>query len=139
MISFEVESEKVFTDITAQVKSCIPEDFTGLVHVFSRHTTAGIRILENEVLLKADYCNFLDEVAPVNGKYQHNNVGVRDVPRDERINGHSHIRSLFFPTSEMIPVEKGEMLLGKWQTLFIVELDPFRRRSVIVTLIPGGA
>lgn len=126
---------KTFTNITEDVQSMIPKNFSGIVHVFSQHTTAGIRILENETLLKADYVNFLEDVAPEDGEYQHNIIGVRNVPPDERVNGHSHIRTLFFPTSETIPVKDGIMQLGEWQTLFLVELDPTRERNIVVTLV----
>jgi thiamine phosphate synthase YjbQ (UPF0047 family) len=41
------------------------------------------------------------------------------------------------PTSETIPVENGKMLLGKWQSVFLVELDPARDREVIISFIPN--
>ena len=130
-----ISTVKTFTNITNDVRNLIPEGFNGLVNVFSKHTTCGIRILEDEILLKADYCNFLESVAPKDGKYQHDNIGVRDVPVHERVNGHSHIRTLFFPTSETIPITEGKMLLGKWQSIFLVELDPVRDREVVVSLL----
>jgi len=135
MRTLKFETIKTFTDITTDVQNLIPKNFCGAIHVFSKHTTSCIRILEDEILLKADYTNFLEKIAPKDGHYQHNHVGIRDVPPGERINGHSHIRTLFFPTSETIPVQDGKLVLGKWQTLFLVELDPSREREVIITLL----
>jgi len=135
MKSIKFNTVKTFTDITPDIRKIVPEGFNGLVHVFSKHTTSAIKILEDEILLKADYMNFLEEVAPEDAHYQHNHIGIRDVPPEERINGHSHIRALFFPTSEMIPVADGKLVLGKWQTLFLVELDPTREREVVITFI----
>jgi len=124
----------IFTRITNQIDLEIPRDFTGLIHIFSCHTTCGVRILENETLLKTDYQRFLEKQAPLDSFYAHNIIEARDVPPEERINGHSHIRTLFFPTSETIPVKNGKMLLGKWQDIFLVDLDPSREREIIITL-----
>ena len=129
-----IKTKGIFTMITVQVSLEIPNNFNGLVNIFSRHTTCGVRILENETLLMTDYRRFLEKQAPLDGFYAHNIIEARDVPPDERINGHSHIRTLFFPTSETIPVKNGKMLLGKWQDIFLVDLDPSREREIIITL-----
>jgi len=71
-----------------------------------------------------------------NIKYLHDLISLRnDVPVDERINGHSHIRHLFFNSSETIPIDQGKLILGEWKQLFAVELDPVRDRELIVTFI----
>ena len=71
-----------------------------------------------------------------NIKYLHDLISLRsDCPPDEPINGHSHIRSLFFNTSETIPVIDGSPILGKWQSIFVVELDPNRDRKVSLTFL----
>jgi len=58
-----------------------------------------------------------------------------DVPINEPINGHSHIRSMFFGSSESVPVIDSKLQLGKWKQIFIVELDPNRDREVLVTYL----
>ena len=60
-----------------------------------------------------------------------------EAPVDERVNGHSHIRSLFFNSSETIPVNNSKLLLGEWKRLFFIELDPMRDREMIVTFVNG--
>ena len=60
-----------------------------------------------------------------------------NVPIDEPINGHSHIRSLFFNSSENIPIQKSKLLLGEWKHIFFVELDPMRNRELIITFVKG--
>jgi len=127
-----IKTNGIFTKITYKVE--LPKNFTGMINIFLKHTTCGIRILEDEILLRTDYQRFLEKIAPEKGFYAHNIIEARDVPPEERINGHSHIRTLFFPTSETIPVENGKMLLGKWQDIFLVDLDPSREREVIITL-----
>jgi len=130
-----IKTKGIFTMITNQIELEIPRGFNGLINIFSCHTTCGVRILENETLLKTDYQRFLEKQAPLDAFYAHNIIEARDVPPEERINGHSHIRTLFFPTSETIPVENGKMLLGKWQDIFLVDLDPSRLRNLIITFI----
>ena len=73
-----------------------------------------------------------------NVKYLHDMISLRnDVPEDEKINGHSHIRSLFFNSSENVPIKDGKLLLGKWKRVFFVELDPTRERELIITFMSG--
>jgi len=124
-----------FKDITKYIKANIPANHFGMVNIFTKHTTCGIKILENEKLLLADYERVLQEFAPKDGYYAHNIIEARDVPPEERINGHSHIKALFFEPSLTIPVFCGEMQLGKWQSIFLVDLDPARERELIITII----
>tara|TARA_B110000208_G_scaffold67742_1_gene87603 strand:- start:244 stop:693 length:450 start_codon:yes stop_codon:yes gene_type:complete len=147
MPTLKFETDKMFTDITDDVQSMVPENFQGLVNVYSPHTTCSVFQTENELLHLVDVRFFLDNVAPYskepegdhkNTKYLHDLISLRqDTPADERINGHSHIRSLFFNSSESVPVQGGTMLLGKWKRLFFVELDAVRKRELIVTFIGG--
>lgn len=131
---------KQFTNITKDANDLLRswkhgEAFDGLLNIYSMHTTAGIKIMENEILMLADLNKHLDKLAPKSGEYLHNEIGIRDVPPQERINGHSHIRALYFPTSETIPIRNGKLMLGKWQQIFLVELDSTRERTVSYTLI----
>ena len=141
-----IKTDKLFTDITKQVTEYAKEwGKSGLVNIFSKHTTFWIWCSENEILHKVDVRFFLDKVAPrykdpegshQNTKYLHDLISLRnDVPSDERINGHSHIRSMFFNSSETIPIEKGELTLGEWKKIFGIELDPERSREIICTFI----
>jgi len=116
-----------FTDITSCV---VPTIENGFCVLSSMHTTCGLAILENESLLKKDMEGFLERIAPKCGIYAHDDIAKRDVPPDERINGFSHIRSMLFPTSLVIPVENKKLVLGKWQTIFLLELDPQRERTI---------
>lgn len=140
------KTDKMFTNITEQI-SDIAKDWgkSGIVNVFSKHTTCCIFLLEDELLHKVDVRFFLDKLAPrwkdpeggqKNIKYLHDLISLRDdVPEDERINGHSHIRSLFFNSSETIPVAQGELMLGQWKSIFLVELDTGRDREIVCTFI----
>lgn len=138
-------TDKLFTNITEQVKDFVKDNKDGLVTVYSPHTTCCIWLTEDELLHKADVRFFLDSLVPAskdpegkqkNTKYMHDMISLRnDVPVDEPVNGHSHIRSMFFGSSETIPLINGELQLGKWKQIFIVELDPNRNREVLITYL----
>lgn len=141
------KTDKMFTDITDEVQAMVSEDFEGIINIYSPHTTCCVFQLENELLHLVDVRFFLDKLVPYvkqpegehrNVKYLHDMISLREgVPVDEPINGHSHIRSLFFNSSESIPVCKGKLLVGKWKRLFFIELDPMRDRELIITFING--
>ncbi|HEX8966639.1 MAG TPA: YjbQ family protein, partial [Chloroflexota bacterium] len=55
---------------------------------------------------------------------------------DESPNGHSHCLQFLLGTSETVPVMHGQLLLGQWQRLFLVELDgPRLKREVLVQTV----
>lgn len=103
----------------------------GNVTLFSQHTTASIRISEDEKSLETDYENFFEKLAPKAGTYGHNETNV-----DDRKNAHSHLQSMLLNSGETIPIKDGKMMLGTWQTIFFVELDgPRPERRVIVQVM----
>jgi secondary thiamine-phosphate synthase enzyme len=107
---------------------------SGTVTVFSRHTTAAIKINEAEELLLEDFKNMLRELCPSERGYNHNDMSRRKPPiaLDERPNAHSHLMHLLLSTSETIPVIDGRLALGTWQRVFMVELDGPRPRQVMI-------
>ncbi len=129
-------TEKQFTNLNDILADFVKNRGDGMLHVYTKHTTCAVKIIENEILLMADINNFLDKLIPHSNDYMHDKIEIREVPVNERINASSHLRQLLLPTSEAIPVENGKLLLGKWQTVFWVELDPIRDRDVVLTFIP---
>ena len=106
----------------------------GAVTVFSRHTTAAIKINEAEELLLEDFKHFLRRLVPIDHAYHHNDMSRRKPPiaPDERPNAHSHCMHLLLSTSETIPVIDSRLALGTWQRVFLIELDGPRSREVVV-------
>ena len=125
-----------FIDITQEVKDVLArsEIREGSVLVFTRHTTAAIEINEDEPLLMEDLKQFLLRIAPRDGNYKHNDFFIRtaNMTEDECPNGHAHCQHLFLGTSETIPVVDSELLLGRWQRIFLIELDRPRERQVFI-------
>ena len=125
-----------FIDITEEVEEILGRSRIrdGSVLVFSRHTTAAIEINEDEPLLLRDMTYFLERIAPREADYKHNDFVIRTahMTKDECPNGHAHCQHLMLRTSEAIPVAEGELLLGRWQRIFLIELDRPREREIIV-------
>jgi secondary thiamine-phosphate synthase enzyme len=138
-MAIQTESAPQFIDLTDRIQDIVDESGirTGQVVVFTQHTTAAIRINENEPELLRDFVTFLEKVAPVDAVYRHNDFTVRTVnmTEDECANAHAHCRQLLMSASETIPLIDGELCLGLWQRVFLVELDHPRERSVIVQVL----
>ncbi len=131
-----------FIDITAEVERLVRESGVrdGFALIFCRHTTAAVRVNENEPLLIADMEEFLKRVAPRELYYRHNDFTIRthNMTPDECPNAHAHCQHLLLGASEAIPIEEGRLVLGRWQRLFLVELDRPREREVIVQAFGHG-
>jgi secondary thiamine-phosphate synthase enzyme len=130
-----------FIDLTEQIARIVVDSGIrfGMVNVQTRHTTTAIIVNENEPLLLEDLEQQLEKFAPRNGLYQHNDFSRRlDIPPDEPANGHSHCKALFLPTSVALNIVDGELQLGRWQSVFFIELDEARMRLVSVMVIGEG-
>ncbi len=128
-----------FIDITEVVAGIVADSgaWSGQVTVFSGHTTAAIKVNEHEPLLLGDMARILAEIAPAHAEYDHNDFTRRTVnlDEDECANGHAHCQHLFLSTSETIPIIDGQLALGTWQRVFLVELDRPRDRKVLVNVV----
>jgi secondary thiamine-phosphate synthase enzyme len=129
-----------FLDITQQVVDVVRAAglSAGVVTVFSRHTTAAVCIQEDEPLLLEDLRQFLGRVAPAQAHYRHNDFRIRTqhMHEDESPNGHAHCLQLTLGASESVPVLDGDLQLGTWQRIFLVELDgPRPERQVLVQVL----
>ena len=101
----------------------------GNVTVFVTGSTASISTIEYEPGLKKDLPEILEKFIPAGKKYHHN-----DTWGDQ--NGHSHLRSTLFGCSQTIPFVNGDLLLGTWQQVILLDFDERpRSRKVIFQFI----
>jgi len=128
-----------FVDITDRVQALVNGSGlgAGLVNVQSLHTTVAIVVNENEPLLLTDFATFLERTSPAQADYRHDDLSVRTVnlTADERINGHAHCRALVLPSSACLNIVDGRLRLGRWQRVFLVELDGPREREISIMLM----
>lgn len=119
-------------DITREVKEIVKSKSggveSGICVIFTRHTTSGIIINENETGLKSDILTLLNALIPKGKGYLHDRIDN---------NAHSHLRSVVLGSSVTIPIEEGNLALGTWQSIFFAECDGPRRREVYVKVIKG--
>ncbi|MCH8815192.1 MAG: YjbQ family protein [Chloroflexi bacterium] len=137
--TFAIRTERgpQFIDITERVLETVRASGVknGFAVVFSKHTTAAIRINEAEPHLISDMEKLLASVVPSGEDYAHNRYAHADSTNGERPNAHSHIQHLFLGASESVPIVAGQLETGQWQRIFLIELDHGRDREVVVHLI----
>ena len=124
-------------DISDQVKLIIKASGinNGFVTVNSKHTTTALTINEYESRLMDDVRLFLHKLVPESDKYLHNDIHLRDCPQDEPENAHSHLASMLLGNTESIILKEGDLQLGKWQSIILIELDGSRNRAVGVQVM----
>jgi secondary thiamine-phosphate synthase enzyme len=123
-----------FIDVTDQLQGFVADSElrVGVINVQTLHTTTGIVVNEHEPLLLGDFQALLEETAPCDRRYRHDDTGLRvvNLTERERSNGHAHCRALLLPSSASLNVSRGRLVLGQWQRVFFVELDGPRERHV---------
>jgi secondary thiamine-phosphate synthase enzyme len=113
-------------DITPLVRDVVDKSKieNGVCYIFVPHTTAGITINENaDPSVRQDILIEMDKLVPWQGNYTHLEG-----------NAAAHIKASLVGSSETIPVENGELVLGTWQGVFFAEFDGPRRREVWVKI-----
>lgn len=118
-------------DLTRVVAGALQQSglSNGVATVFVVGSTAAITAIEFESGAIADFNRMLEVIAPRVGEYQHHLRWHDD-------NGSSHVRAALLGPSLTIPFVSGELTLGTWQQIMLIELDTrARRREVIVQLI----
>ena len=117
-----------FTDITADLAKFLREAGAGegAVTAFIRHTSASLTIQENaDPSVLRDLTTVLNRLAPENAGWVHDTEGPDDMP--------AHVKTMLTATSLQIPVLDGEMALGAWQGIYLIEhrARPHRREIVL--------
>ena len=107
----------------------------GHVVIFSCHTTTALTVNEHEERLLVDIKTYLRNLAPPQDRYLHNDLHLRDVPSDEPINAHSHLMAMTLGNSETVPIVNGQLALGTYQSVMLVDLDgPRQGRKVLIQI-----
>lgn len=114
-------------DITAEVRRVAAglELREGALLVYCPHTTAGIAVNEGyDPDVAADVRRFMARLVPRDAGYAH-----------AEGNSDSHIKAILTGGSQFVPVTAGELVLGRWQAIFLCEFDGPRTREVWVTAV----
>jgi secondary thiamine-phosphate synthase enzyme len=131
-----------FLDITEDVRGVVAKSDVrqGMALVYSPHTTCAVVINERESGFIEDFNTLMESLVPLHGGYRHDDMEARTENLEdddhEFPNGHAHCRNaLLGSASETIPIEHGELALGKWQRVFFLELDRARDRKVLIQVM----
>jgi secondary thiamine-phosphate synthase enzyme len=117
-----------FVDLTAEIARFVKDAgaIGGMVTLFIRHTSASLTIQENaDPSVLTDLTTALDRLAPENAGWSHDAEGPDDMP--------AHVKTMLTATSLHIPIVNGELMLGTWQAIYLIEhrLRPHRREIVL--------
>lgn len=132
-IHIATKGEGDIIDITGEVQNAVRESGVreGMVNVFVAGSTAAVTTIEFEAGVLNDLRGVLSRVAPDSLTYAHDS-------RWGDGNGRSHVKASLVGPSLSIPVGGGEVMLGTWQQVVLLELDVRRGRdrSVVITVQP---
>jgi len=131
---FEVQTggHRDMQDITARVAQAVGDAGveTGTAHVFVVGSTAAIGTIEFEPGLAGDLPAVLDKLVPPSRDYGHERAWHDG-------NGHSHLQATWLGPSITVPVESGQLSLGTWQQVFLLECDVRPRKRTLVVTVSG--
>jgi secondary thiamine-phosphate synthase enzyme len=125
-------SGRGFVDLTGEVARFVGETGAkeGAVTLFIRHTSASLTIQENaDPTVLDDLTTALARLAPENAGWSHDTEGPDDMP--------AHVKTMLTATSLHIPVLDGELALGTWQAIYLVEHRARAHRREIVLQFIG--
>ncbi len=101
------------------IKSGIKE---GIVNIFCAHSTAGLVVFENsDASLKRDLLGMLEEIVP-NKNYAHSNAKA-------------HLKASFLKSDITLIVDNANIVLGKWQRIYLVEFEGGRERKIYIKVV----
>lgn len=118
-------------DITEKVRNLVKKSKVenGLAHLFVIGSTAAITTIEYEKGLLKDIRNILEKIVPEKIDYEHNKAWGDN-------NGYAHIRASLIKPDLSIPIENGELILGTWQQIVLIDFDNRpRTRKIILKII----
>ena len=130
---FEIEtgeSQQSF-DLTERVREIVKRAGVahGLCQVMVLHSTCAVVVNETaDPNIGRDVLDALARAVPTRGDWLHDRI-------DD--NAAAHIKASMLGPSELLPIAKGELLLGTWQGIWLFEFDGPRTRRVAVHVLAG--
>jgi secondary thiamine-phosphate synthase enzyme len=126
-LTFKTEKKKEVADITERVEEVLSRhhpDKSGICHLFVLHTTAALTTADLDPGTDLDMLDAFEAMIPkLHYRHPHNPKHVPD-----------HILSALIGTSVALPFKNGQLQLGTWQRVVLVELDSPRSREVVLTV-----
>ena len=129
---FEVETgDRRVTDVTGIVSRFCAGRGDGLCHVFAPHATAGLALMERGSGSEDDLSAMLDRLLPRDDRYGHRHGSTG--------HGADHLLPVLVSPSLVLSVRHGQPLLGTWQSVVLVDLNPDNPlRQIRCSWLSGG-
>ena len=126
--SFEMKTETLnYVDITKSIEKLVEKSKVkeGLCHIFLPGTTTGMMLNEMDRFLMEDFKRLFRQLIDDKKMYSHPD------------NAHSHLRAALLQQSISLPVSKGKLMRGTWQSILLWEFDVKSRTRQIVVTVTG--
>jgi secondary thiamine-phosphate synthase enzyme len=131
LLRLHTEGNGEIVDLTEGVRSVVGTSGAdrGLATVFATGSTVAVTTMEFEPGGVADLTALLERLIPGTGEYEHNR-------RNHDSNAHAHLRAALIGPSEQVPFVDGQLVLGTWQQVVLLDFDDRpRERSVTVQVM----
>jgi len=117
-------------DLTAECAKFVAGEGDGLLNVYVPHATAGVVIMELGAGSDVDLMATLDTLLPRDDRWRH----AHGSPG----HGADHVLPLLVPPSVVVPVVNGQLALGTWQSIALLDPNPDNAtRTVLLSLLAG--
>ena len=127
-ITIRTGSERGLFDLTRECANFVNGEGDGLLNVFVPHATAGVVIMELGAGSDEDLMTRLDELLPRDGRWRHAHGSAG--------HGADHVLPLLVPPSVVVPVVNGQLSLGTWQSIALLDPNPDNSsRRVLLTFV----
>ena len=129
ILSIDTSKPVEHVDITDAVREVVKRSDVahGLCHVMALHSTAAVIVNEtDDPNIGSDIARALDRAVPQHAGWLHDRIDA---------NAHAHIKAALLGPSETLAVQDGDLRLGTWQRLILLEFDGPRTRRVSVQLL----
>jgi secondary thiamine-phosphate synthase enzyme len=132
MVQLRSSIENEIINVTEQISGALKENElqNGIITVFIAGSTAAVTTIEYEPGLRHDFPKMLSRIAPKDIQYHHD-----DTWHDG--NGHSHVRASLIGPSLTVPFSNGDLILGTWQQIVVIEMDTKPRKRTLTLQILG--
>lgn len=145
-LSFSSDKRVELYNITPEIEALILSSGVkeGVLHISSLHTTTALFINEYQQALLEDIKGFLERLVAQDAGYEHECQSGRAPGYKhncercsdcDRKNADAHLRATLLGHSLCLPISKGELALGQWQSIILAELDGPRERNILVQII----
>jgi secondary thiamine-phosphate synthase enzyme len=119
-------------NITDQVREIVQaaDIQEGSALVYYCHTTGTVLLIEHEAGILVDIADVLENIVPYAANYKHHQRGYDT-------NGAAHVRAALLGVSVTIPVVEGDLLLGTYQEVIMIDMDPGHKERTVVVQVTG--